>query len=412
MSARDRFRKLGGIALETVASLLLVLALYWLFMVFLYALFPSGTPLKEMLANRSEELPAKDGAGRTPEAALKSLVRDVRFRRGNSVAWEGAREGMLLYNNDAVQTFDRSGATLSFAPSDRLTLGSNSLVLVTRLNQKLEGEPRAYRVQVEGELQGNLSSAKKLRLEIATAGHLARVASGAARFRVTPNGNASSLAVYAGELRVLGKDGVVRVPAYHGITLRRGVAAGPAVPLPEVPMLKGDKLLYRFRLLPPRVRFSWSGKAGEYHFQLARDPRFKSLVLDRKLAEPELVAGNLESGSYFWRVSGIIEAREGFFSRTGRCDLLQLLKPPALKVEFPPETAAAGSFTLTGSVEPGARVYVNGVEVAGGGDGAFAHELVLKSGVNLIRVEAVDQAGNASYASRVINGSGAGQQGR
>ncbi|WP_026843267.1 hypothetical protein [Citrifermentans bremense] len=412
MSARDRFSKLGGIALETVGSLLLVLALYWLFMVFLYALFPSGTPLKEMLANRAEELPVKDGAGRRPEAALKSLVRDVRFRRGNSVAWEGAREGMLLYNNDAVQTFDRSGATLSFAPSDRLTVGSNSLVLVTRLNEKVEGEPRAYRVQVEGELRGSLSNEKRLRLEIATAGHLARVASGAARFRVTPNGNASSLAVYAGEVRVQGRDGMVRVPAYHGITLRKGVAAGPAVPLPEAPSLESDKLLYRFRLLPPKVRFSWSGKAGEYHFQLARDPRFKSLVLDKKLAAPELVTGTLDAGSYFWRVSGVMEAREGFFSRTGRCDLLQLLKPPELKVDFPPESAAAGNFTLTGNVEPGARVFVNGVEVSGAGDRAFAHDLKLKSGVNLIRVEAVDQAGNASYASRVIYGTGAGQQGR
>ncbi len=412
MSAWDRLRKFGGLALETVASLLLVLSLYWLFMVFLYALFPSGTPLKEMLESRSEELPAKDGAGRRPEAALKSLVRDVRFRRGNSVAWEGAREGMLLYNNDAVQTFDRSGATLSFAPSDRLTLGSNSLVLVTRLNQKVEGEPRAYRVQVEGELQGNLSNEKKLRLEISAAGHLARVAAGAARFRVTPNGNASSLAVYAGEVRVQRKDGFVRVPAYHGITLRRGVAAGPAVPLPEVPMLKSDKLLYRFRRLPPKVRFAWSGRAGEYHFQLARDPRFKNLVLDRKLAVPELVTGTLDAGSYFWRVSGITEAREGFFSRTGRCDLLQLLKAPDLKVDFPPQSAAAGSFTLTGSVEPGARVYVNGVEVPEGGDGGFAHNLVLKSGVNLIRVEAVDQAGNASYASRVIYGTGAGAEGK
>lgn len=404
MSAGKRVRALALLAAETVASLLLVLALFWLFIMFLYALFPSGTPLKELMTGRSE-LPAKDAAGRRPEAALESLVRDVRCRRGNSVAWGSAREGMLLYNHDAVQTFDRSGATISFAPKDNLTVGSNSMVVVTRLNEKVQGGARSYRVHIEGEMGGAVSGAKTVRMELAAAGHLARVVPGAARFRFTPNGDGcASLAVYAGELRILGRDGAVRVPAYYGITLRRGVPAGPAVPLPEAPRLKDEKLLYKYRLLPPKVRFTWSGAAGIYHFQLAKEPRFEKPLLDRKLTSPELVAGNLDVGSYFWRVSRIEEGREGAFSPAGRCELLQLLKPPELKVEFPPG-GEAGGFRITGSAEPGSRVYVNGAEVAAGEGGRFSHELQLSPGVNLIRVEAVDPAGNASYASRVVYGS-------
>lgn len=406
MRSRNAIGRLALLAAETLASLLLVLGLFWLFIVFLYALFPSGTPVKELMASRSETLPAKDAAGRRPEAALQSLVRDVRCRRGNSVAWGSAREGMLLYNHDAVQTFDSSGATITFAPRDLLAIGSNSMVVVTRLNEKLQGGARWYRVHVEGELRGTLSGSKRVRMEVAAAGHLARIVPGPARFRFTPNGDdCASLAVYAGEARVQGRDGAVRVPAHYGITLRRGVPVGPAVPLPEAPRIKDRKLFYKYRLLPPKVRFTWSGRAPRYRFQLAKEQSFSKPLLDRTLTAPEFVWGNLEAGSYFWRVSGIEEAREGAFSAVGRCELQQLLKPPGLQVEFPPQAAAAGAFRITGSAEPGSRVFVNGEEVPAGEGGAFAHELTLRAGVNLIRVEAVDPAGNASYASRVVHGS-------
>ena len=405
MSARGRVKRWANLASEAAGALLLVLALFWLFIMFLYALFPSGTPLKELMENRSGPLPARDAAGRLPEAALKALLRDVRFRRGDSVAWGGASEGMLLYSHDAVQTFDHSEATIAFAPGDLLLLGSNSLVVVTRLNQNIDTGYRSYHVQVEGDLAGSISGSRKVRVELATAGHLARIVPGPARFRVTPNGdNCASLAVYAGEARVAGEAGGLRVPAYHGVTLRKGVGAGPAVPLPKAPRLDDEKLLYKYRLLPPKVRFTWSGGAGEYRFQLSRDASFKNPVLDRKCAAPEMVAGTLDAGSYFWRVSRIEQGMEGAFSRVGRCQLLQMLKAPELTVGFPPESVEAGAYRLTGRSDPGTRVLVNGVEAAQGALGEFVHELLLRPGVNLIRVEALDPAGNASYDSRVVYG--------
>ena len=103
-------------------------------------------------------------------------------------------------------------------------------------------------------------------------------------------------------------------------------------------------------------------------------------------------------------MSRVEEGREGPFSRVGRCRLVQLLKSPQLWVGFPPEGAAAGPYTLFGSMEQGSRVFVDGVEVASDGEGGFRRELRLKPGVNLIRVEALDPAGNASYASRIVYG--------
>jgi hypothetical protein len=406
MSARSRLVKWAALAAEAGGALLLVLAAFWLFIVFLYAIFPSGTPLRELVESRRDPAPGRFQLKATAEATLSSLQRDVRFRRGNSIAWGGASEGMPLYSQDAVQTFDRSGARISFGGNDQLDLGSNSLVVVTRLEAKDEAGPKSYRVQVDGEVRGSLAAGRKLRMEFAAAGHLARMAQGAARFRFTRNGeNGASLAVYSGEANVEGFGRSVRVPANFGVTLKNGVAVGAVLPLPAPPLLgESDRALYRYRLLPPRVRFTWSGAAESYHLQLSKDAAFKSRLIDERLAAPEFVTGKLSKGSYFWRVSRVVEGREGTFSRVGRCELAQVLKSPELQVGFPPERQPAGPFTLNGRAEPGSRVFVDGVEVASRENGSFEHSLQLNPGVNLIRVEALDAAGNASYASRVVYG--------
>lgn len=405
MSARSRIGRWLALAAEACGSLLLVLVVFWLFITFLYAVFPSATPLRELVESRLEPLHGRFEK-RPVEATLSFLQRDVRFRRGNSIAWGGASEGMELYSQDAVQTFDRSGARISFGDKDQLDLGSNSLVVVTRLKEKEEAGPRSYRVQVDGELRGSLAAGRKLRMEFAAAGHLARMVPGAARFRFVKNGgNSTILVVYAGEARVEGFGRTVRVPANFGVTLRNGVAVASALPLPAAPLLgEPDRAPYRYRLLPPRVRFTWSGAAGNYHLQLSKDAGFHSSLIDERLAVPEFVTGKLAHGSYFWRVSRVEEGIEGAFSRVGKCELTQVLKSPELQVEFPPERPAAGPFTINGRAEPGSRVFVDGVEVASEKSGKFEHRLRLNPGVNLIRVEALDPAGNANYASRVVYG--------
>ena len=404
MKGGARIKSWRGIALEAGGTLLLVLVLFWLFILLLYALFPSGTPLKELIKSGMRQTAAPPV--RSVEATLSTLRRDVRFRRGNSIVWGGAREGMQLFSQDAVQTLDRSGATISFGGRDQLTLGSNSLVVVTRLNARDEAGPKSYRVQVEGELRGNLSETRKLQLEFATAGHLARLKPGGARFRVSPNDdNSASLAVYSGELHIVGKDGVRRVPANFGVTLREGVPVGAAVALPPAPLLFGPQpALYRYRQLPPLIRLAWSGGPGEYHLQLSQSARFERPLLEASLPAPEFVTGKLTRGNYFWRVARLRQGAEGAFSGTGRLELVQLLRAPGLTVTFPPEESGAGPYTLSGQAEPGSRVFVDGAEVAAQKDGAFAHAVLIKPGVNLIRVEALDPAGNASYASRIVYG--------
>ncbi|WP_246399169.1 hypothetical protein [Geomonas silvestris] len=403
MRLRMRIKKLRLVVFEAGGALAMVLALFCLFIVLLYALFPTGTPLRELFEGSPD--PSAEAPGRSVEATLAQLKRDVRFRRGNSIAWAGASEGLKLYSQDAVQTLDHSGAVISFGDRDRIAVGSNSLVVVTRLNAQDEAGPRSYRVQVEGEVRGHLSVARRLSLELAAAGHVARLKPGAARFKVVHHDdNSASLTVLSGEVDAV--DGSeLHVPANHALLLRQGVPVGPARPLPPAPQLIGPQpVRYQYRVLPPRIRLAWSGGPGEYRFQLDRTPHFEKPLVDQRLTGTEYRSSKLERGAYYWRVCRVELGHEGPFSSTGRLELTQLDRAPGLSVSFPPESSVPGPYTLSGAAQPGSRIFVDGAEVAVNRRGSFSYLGVLKAGVNLIRVEALDPAGNASYASRIVFG--------
>lgn len=404
MTRPQRFRQFWRLLAEVLGSLLLVLAAYGLFMGLLSILFPSGTQLKELIEIRSEQRrhQALKASSPSVEATLGQLVRDVRLRRGDSVVWGAAQEGMPLFDQDAVQTFDRSEARIAFSLKDHLLLGSNSLVLVRRLEQKPAG-PRRYRVLLQGDLVGEVSAARKVQLEVDMAGHLARV--GDASFRVRRlDSDAAALMVYAGSAELVEGDRRVRVPASWGATLKRGVPVTRAYPLPPPPRPAEAHLLYRYRHLPPLLRLAWSGAEGEYHFQLFREGGAQEPLLDRRVKRPELSA-ELERGEYWWQVSRVEEGREGPFSSRARLELRQLLAPPKLTVSFPPRHAVAGPFLVSGHTDPEAKLLFDGAEVPIDGAGRFEREVTLQPGVNLIRVEALDGAGNASYASAIVYGS-------
>ncbi len=85
----------------------------------------------------------------------------------------------------------------------------------------------------------------------------------------------------------------------------------------------------------PEFRWSRSGDAGHYRFQLAKDNRFHALLLDAdKLSEPSIVFKDaLAPGTYYWRVA-LATVAEGLgpFS-----DPQRFLRPPPGPLPEPPQ---------------------------------------------------------------------------
>ncbi|MCK5352403.1 hypothetical protein KAJ77_07480, partial [bacterium] len=157
---------------EAVFVLALVLLFFLIILVSLNVVFPTGQNLLDLIRpggegsslsgdqNTSRDLRLSTGAGelglgdRTDiSAVLTNAENLVKSKRANQIAWQGAARGMVFYNSDAIQTFDRSSATLSIKEGNFLQLEENSLVVFRKLEQDVfTRENRTVVVLMGGQL--------------------------------------------------------------------------------------------------------------------------------------------------------------------------------------------------------------------------------------------------------------------
>ncbi|NNG47183.1 MAG: hypothetical protein HKM86_08750 [Deltaproteobacteria bacterium] len=350
-------------------------------------------------------------------AVVSRMRNKVKGKRAGRIAWGDARKGMHLYNRDAIQTFKRSSAVVRIDEENHLDLGENTLVIIRQLDKDLMiGKKRSVLVMVDGDLRGRISGGgqESVNVEIATpsASTIIRSGEGArnqAEFKVSVNPDKSStITVFEGIAEVGSKGQTVRVEANQGVTVNLGESPGgvQSLPKPPVPVSPSNNGIHYYRDLPPKILFSWKGnvRMNAYRFILAKDPGFRDVVEAERISKSRFAHGNLEGGIYYWRVSGLTGWKEGAFSETRRIRVVKDVEPPLLQVHFPTETVGLNQkIVLRGMTEPGAHVFVQGKPVRFDESGAFEHPLMLKPGVNIIVVEAVDAAGNVTYRSRMVD---------
>jgi len=417
-------KNITGRAAEIAGAILLVLLCFIGFLLILKLLFPAGTPFSEMMKSveRRQETPARESVRgeRQPEPFAANLTRysnSVKAKSSGDIAWSDAREGMSLYNSDAVQTAKQSSAVISFDAANSLEMASNSLVIVKSLTRdRQRNERKSVLLMVDGELRGKLSgtSGDALQVEMALPAGFARVhsrksADGKADFSVRVNPDKSStITVHHGLAEVTAQGKTVRVGANLSTTV--GLTGPPSTPrallAPPVPVSPAAEERFAYRELPPKIRFSWRGppRAKNFRLQLASDSEFKKLVADEKLGEAGYSHGNLRQGEYYWKVSSCEGWSEGKPGPVRRFRLVQDREPPPLEVEFPPQLLEERQYLLKGTTEAGAELFVNSKPVTTGTDGEFSQPLQLQRGINVITVEAVDAAGNITYKTRKVIG--------
>lgn len=348
-------------------------------------------------------------------AVLESIERDVKSKRSSGIVWRRARKGMELFDRDAVQTQKNSSATIRFDDDNFLEMGGNSLVIIQRKEEDLLfREKRSFMVVVDGELKGNISAAgdSSVYLEVTTPGATTRIRAkdqkNGAAFKINVNKDRSSVVtVYAGTAEVEAQGEKVIVAANQSSRVFFDHVPEKPVELPAVVKLLSpvDSGNYVYQTLPPKIWFRWkkNKRATGYHLMISRDPYFAQVILDDNLKENYLVHGNLKKGDYYWRVSGLAKGGEGAFGRTRKLSVVQDRTPPNLAVEMPPDIFYSGQFLLKGQAEPGTQVFIDNNRIKLDSTGDFAYELHLESGINLVIVEAIDDAGNVSFKAKLVN---------
>jgi mannose-6-phosphate isomerase-like protein (cupin superfamily) len=323
---------------------------------------------------------------------------------------------MVFYNSDAIQTFDRSSATLSIKKGNFLQLDENSLIVFRKLEQDVfTRENRTVIVLMGGQLNGEVrkTDQENYNLEVIIPGAVARAPSRSnidqpAKFQMTVKSDDTSiLTVLEGKADLTVDGETIEVGTDQVVKIQPGKRPVFLLPPPKPPVLTSPAHgeIFPFRDIPPRVSFEWDarGDIRDHHFVLATDPKFEDIFYEGRIDGNRFAHGNLKPGNYFWRVSSKSEDGEGSFSRARHLQLVQDLEPPALEVNYPDTGEEGDKFELSGRTDPDARIFVGGMSVKIDEHGEFVHNLFLKRGFNVIVVEAVDKVGNVAYFSKVIN---------
>ncbi len=380
-----------------------------------------------------EDLPVPQLAGDAPPApgdAVATLVefsRTVKAKRARELAWEEAKQRMALYDNDAVRTFERSSALIAFGEDDLVEVDQNALVVI-KPRRKVGAEDEFALALLSSDFLDGLASKsedeRQQAIEKEAATRQVRIRSvrkpsgggGASRIAVrTLPDRSTAVTAVTGTMKVVGPKGSEVILQEKMVTKidRAGAIAKPRR-LPGVPALASprDGATYAYQRKAPQVEMSWNPvpEARAYRIVVAHDSGFRKVFADETVSGTKFLVRNLQPGTYYWRVRA--QDPDGFmgaYSHPRSLRSVQDSTPPKLAILFPPEmyVAPGEKVEMKGRTDIGARVKVNGQKVAVAADGSFTHVIALKEGVNLITIEASDEAGNFEYGKRVITYKGA-----
>lgn len=215
-----------------------------------------------------------------------------------------------------------------------------------------------------------------------------------------PDGTAA-VSVLSGAVDVVAGGRRVPVGAGTFTTVAGGAPPAPAEAPPPPPELAAPSpdATYYYGAAPPRITFSWRprGAADGFRLVLARDPAFRQVVVDERVAGRRATHDGLEEGTYYWRVSAARKGAASFPADAVRLKVVRRKRPPGLAVRPAARVDGGSAWLVTGRTEPGAKVFVSGNPVAVSETGAFSCRLRRGPAPRAVVVEAVDRFGNAAY---------------
>jgi hypothetical protein len=225
---------------------------------------------------------------------------------------------------------------------------------------------------------------------------------------------ASSIVATRGAASVTPAEGgdVVRVTTGEKVSSTPQGAISPVKKLEMPPALlsPGDNQV--FQLSPElKVELMWDPKpsVGGYVLQVSRSRLFSTQEINTKRTKTTAVAKVTSEGAFYWRVAAVgPDGDVGPFSTFRRFRVSGGAKPtsdrtaPSLVMKAPFHVGGQ-YYTIAGTTEPGATLFINDEEVDVESSGAFQKLIAVeKVGRNTIVIKAVDAAGNQKVESQTV----------
>lgn len=273
-------------------------------------------------------------------ARITNLSRAVEARP-TPVPWEAAVMDSLLRDQDAVRTFPRSSAEMTFSDGSELKVTESSLVFLRKMGAKLKGVSKDEIEIVEGQADLGARLKEKQRSEI-------EILLGATRLAPAPDtkgelstrarkagSGAAQLMVYEGSGAVEAAGAKVQVARGMGTVVAPGAPPAPPEALLPAPALVSPVSQAALDLGNPP--FSWQSVDGAvaYTLEICHDPACarleqRALGLGPQGFRPD----RLPVGDYYWRVTALAASGlDGYPSTTSpfriSSDRVDILPPSA-----------------------------------------------------------------------------------
>ncbi|HSM85825.1 MAG TPA: hypothetical protein VLT16_06725 [Candidatus Limnocylindrales bacterium] len=340
----------------------------------------------------------------------------VRVKKASSNTWVTADYGLALEKNDVVQTSGEGIARVRFADGTNYTVKPDSLIVIQE-NSVNESQQTKVAVQVTTgtvDLATASGMPRGSKSQVIVAGATATIApESAAEVLNDPRNDQHEILVRKGGAEVARGSENIKVTQNEKVSFTNDSLRMVKTKEIQPPVLtdpkNGDNVLLDAK--SRGVTLSWTPVDGVHAFnvRVARNQFFSGpMVVDQKnWPQAEVLLQGLEPGTYWWEVRSVGD--NGKISAESERNKFTVVPYTGSGAKIPlavEDWIQHGHvFEIKGRTEPGARVMVNGQEVAMiGADGTFHHFTnPLPTGENWITVTAQNTKGGYNIVSQQVN---------
>ena len=329
-----------------------------------------------LFANLLERVAAPENSGKSGNVTLQqghitALDGTVRVKKASSNSWVRADYSVPLEKGDVIQTGSEGMAKIVFNDGTNYIVKQDSLIVIEE-NSANERQQTDVQVRINtgtvdlataNYMQGSKSQVKM-------DGAIASLApDSAARVSKDPKSNLDQLLITKGVGTVERNGETLQLANWEKASFKPESAhmekikeIGPPTPISPANMMP---IFISHESKP--VEFSWTPmvNANGYRLQISRNPYFSSLIVDRKIAAPDVMVSGLTEGPYYWMVKSYDgSGKESVESEKNRFTIIAKESDTGtLDLRIDPLIQHGHVIELTGKTEVGARVMVNGHEV-------------------------------------------------
>ncbi|MCW5202053.1 MAG: FecR domain-containing protein [Candidatus Electrothrix communis] len=350
---------------------------------------------------------AKSTQIHTAEAWLVAKSGTVQNRPSGASRWQQTELEQRLQEQERVRTLADSRCRITFSDQSQLSLDEHALVVIGSMEKNVIRSSYSNSVSmIEGDILVHLASISQQKHFEVNLPNITTDVRSLNFLTSRDKKNVTRISNYDGEIDIRAGGGQVTVKKNQGTKIIPGhqpTTPKALLPPPEVLSPEPEQKLYGTEVL-----CTWKPIVGarQYQIEISSSAAFTDLLSSEKIKEQHFPWEAAAGGVYFLRIKTIDQdGCPGPYSEPLIFFIDPDNQPPFLMLHSLDKDIqiANEEIEIRGEVEKTALLRINGQEVKADDTGNFRYTVSLSNRKTVLKVEAVDPAGNVTTVERTVN---------